>query len=58
VQATLGIETRMVNGRRVTDQKSIDVTSMVLNGLIQHPHSRDLPRTRHRGHRLSGVDAD
>src|SRR6202047_3387917 len=34
VQATLGIETRMVNGRRVTDQKSIDVTSMVLNGLI------------------------
>jgi acetylglutamate kinase len=34
LQATLGIETRMVNGRRVTDQKSIDVSSMVLNGLI------------------------
>ncbi|HEX4153343.1 MAG TPA: acetylglutamate kinase [Steroidobacteraceae bacterium] len=34
LQATLGIETRMVHGRRVTDQKSIDVTSMVLNGLI------------------------
>src|SRR6202043_3493068 len=34
VQSTLGIETRMVNGRRVTDQKSIDVTAMVLNGLI------------------------
>jgi acetylglutamate kinase len=34
LQATLGIETRMVGGRRVTDQKSIDVTSMVLNGLI------------------------
>src|ERR1700730_8369954 len=34
LQATLGIETRMVNGRRVTDQKSIDVTSMALNGLI------------------------
>jgi acetylglutamate kinase len=30
----LGIETRMVQGRRVTDQKSIDVTAMVLNGLI------------------------
>jgi acetylglutamate kinase len=30
----LGIETRMVHGRRVTDQKSIDVTTMVLNGLI------------------------
>ena len=30
----LGVPTRMVEGRRVTDQKSIDVTSMVLNGLI------------------------
>ncbi|HEY3785696.1 MAG TPA: acetylglutamate kinase [Steroidobacteraceae bacterium] len=30
----LGIPTRMVEGRRVTDQKSIDVTAMVLNGLI------------------------
>jgi acetylglutamate kinase len=34
LQATLGIETQMVNGRRVTDQKSIDVTAMVLNGII------------------------
>jgi acetylglutamate kinase len=34
LQATLGIDTRMVSGRRVTDQKSIDVTAMVLNGLI------------------------
>jgi acetylglutamate kinase len=34
LQASLGIDTRMVNGRRVTDQQSIDVTSMVLNGLI------------------------
>jgi acetylglutamate kinase len=34
LQATLGIDTRMVNGRRVTDQKSIDVTAMALNGLI------------------------
>ena len=30
----LGVPTRMVQGRRVTDQQSIDVTSMVLNGLI------------------------
>lgn len=34
VQAQLGIQTRMVQGRRVTDQQSIDVTAMVLNGLI------------------------
>ena len=30
----LGVPTRMVQGRRVTDQKSIDITAMVLNGLI------------------------
>jgi acetylglutamate kinase len=30
----LGVPTRMVEGRRVTDARSIDVTAMVLNGLI------------------------
>jgi acetylglutamate kinase len=34
VAAALGVPTRMVGGRRVTDEKSIDVTAMVLNGLI------------------------
>jgi acetylglutamate kinase len=34
IQATLGLETKIVNGRRVTDQKSLEVTAMVLNGLI------------------------
>jgi acetylglutamate kinase len=34
LQATLGIETQMMNGRRVTDQKSIEVAAMVLNGTI------------------------
>src|SRR5262245_36137908 len=34
VSDALGIPTRMVQGRRVTDEKSIDVTTMVLNGLI------------------------
>jgi acetylglutamate kinase len=32
--AALGIETRMVEGRRVTCEKSLEVTTMVLNGLI------------------------
>jgi acetylglutamate kinase len=31
---SLGLATEVVHGRRVTDEKSIDVTSMVLNGLI------------------------
>ena len=34
LSAALGVPTRMVEGRRITDQKSIDVTAMVLNGLI------------------------
>ena len=34
VADALGVATRMVEGRRVTDQKSVDVTAMVLNGLI------------------------
>jgi acetylglutamate kinase len=34
LSAALGVPTRMVEGRRVTDQQSIEVTAMVLNGLI------------------------
>lgn len=34
LQNALGMEARMVHGRRVTDAKSIDVTAMVLSGLI------------------------
>jgi acetylglutamate kinase len=34
LQSALGMEARMVHGRRVTDEKSIDVTAMVLSGLI------------------------
>jgi acetylglutamate kinase len=34
VTEAMGVPTRMVQGRRVTDEKSIDATSMVLNGLI------------------------
>ncbi len=34
LSAALGVSTRMVEGRRITDQKSIDATTMVLNGLI------------------------
>ena len=57
VQATLGLETRMVNGRRVTDKESIDVTAMVLNGLI---NTRILAICREldiEAIGLSGVDA-
>ena len=34
VADAMGVKSRMVQGRRVTDEKSIEVTAMVLNGLI------------------------
>jgi len=57
MQRSLGIEPRMVKGRRVTDEKSIDVTTMVLNGLI---NTRILATCRELGIDavgVSGVDA-
>jgi acetylglutamate kinase len=57
MQRSLGIEPRMVSGRRVTDAQSIDVTTMVLNGLI---NTRILAICRELGIDaigVSGVDA-
>lgn len=34
VTEAMGVPTRMVQGRRVTDERAIDATAMVLNGLI------------------------
>jgi acetylglutamate kinase len=34
ISEALGVPAQMIEGRRVTDQKTIDVTAMVLNGLI------------------------
>lgn len=57
VTKQLGVETRMVQGRRVTDTAAIDATSMVLNGLI---NTRLLALCREFGIAavgISGVDA-
>ena len=57
VTAQLGVATRMVQGRRVTDAAAIDATSMVLNGLI---NTRLLALCREFGIAavgISGVDA-
>jgi acetylglutamate kinase len=57
MQRSLGIEPHMVRGRRVTDDRSIDATTMVLNGLI---NTRILAACRELGINavgLSGVDA-
>ncbi|MEX1994396.1 MAG: acetylglutamate kinase [Steroidobacteraceae bacterium] len=57
MQRSLGIEPRLVRGRRITDDLSIDATTMVLNGLI---NTRILATCRELGIDavgLSGVDA-
>ncbi len=57
MQRALGIEPKMVGGRRVTDSQSIDATTMVLNGLI---NTRILGICRELGLDaigISGVDA-
>jgi acetylglutamate kinase len=57
MQDALGLDATMVEGRRVTDAKSIDVTAMVLNGLI---NTRILALCRDldiQAIGLSGVDA-
>src|SRR5207244_11054800 len=57
LSAALGVPTRMVDGRRVTDQRPIDVTAMVLNGLS---NTRLLGLCRDRSLAavgISGVDA-
>jgi acetylglutamate kinase len=58
VQSALGIETRMVAGRRVTDSQTIEVTAMVLNGTI---NTRILGNCREldiEAIGISGVDAN
>jgi acetylglutamate kinase len=57
MQRSLGIKPRLVRGRRITDNQSIDATMMVLNGLI---NTRILATCRELGIDavgLSGVDA-
>ncbi len=56
MQRSLGLEPKMVDGRRVTDEKTIEVTVMVLNGLL---NTRLLGICRELGIRavgISGVD--
>ena len=57
VTEKLGVPTQMVEGRRVTDERSIDATAMVLSGLI---NTRILATCREldiQAIGLSGVDA-
>jgi acetylglutamate kinase len=57
IQQSLGLEARMVAGRRVTDAKSIEVTSMVLNGLVNTQILGICRELQINAEGVSGVDA-
>jgi acetylglutamate kinase len=57
LQNALGVETKMIGGRRVTDAKSIELTAMVLNGLINTRIVAICRQLEIEAIGLSGVDA-
>jgi len=57
VTEAMGVPTRMVQGRRITDAKAIDATSMVLNGLINTRILAICRELQIEAVGLSGVDA-
>lgn len=58
VAAALGIETQMVNGRRVTDAQMLDVVTMVYGGLVNKHVVAGLQAAGIRALGLTGADMD
>jgi acetylglutamate kinase len=56
--AQLGIESRMVDGRRITDRQTLDVVTMVYAGLVNKQLVAALSANGCRAVGLSGADAD
>jgi acetylglutamate kinase len=55
---TLGIESRFVNGRRVTSPEAMEVVEMVLSGVVNKELAAGLTRNGVRAVGVSGRDAD
>lgn len=58
LSAALGIETTMINGRRVTDRETLDVVTMVYAGLVNKRIVAALQALGCDAIGLSGADAD
>jgi acetylglutamate kinase len=54
----LGIETKMVEGRRITDQKMLDVVVMVYGGLVNKNIVAQLQALNKQAVGLTGADLD
>lgn len=58
LSAKLGIETKMLEGRRITDSDTLDIVTMVYAGLINKKIVAGLQARAMNGIGLSGVDLD
>lgn len=58
ISAALGIETKMVEGRRVTDKETVEVVTMVYAGLVNKSIVSQLQAYGTNAIGLSGADAD
>ena len=58
VAASLGIETQMVNGRRITDSRMLEVVTMVYGGLVNKNLVARLQATGVNALGLTGADAN
>lgn len=58
LSAQLGIESRMIDGRRVTDRQTLDVVTMVYAGLVNKQLVAALSAAGCRSIGLSGADGD
>lgn len=58
VAGKLGIETQMVNGRRITDAAMLEVVTMVYGGLVNKNLVAQLQANRVKAIGLTGADAD
>ncbi|MBO7120433.1 MAG: acetylglutamate kinase [Bacteroidaceae bacterium] len=58
VAASLGIESRMVGGRRITDEKMLEVVTMVYGGLVNKRIVAGLQSKGVRAIGLTGADGD
>src|SRR5574344_1944279 len=58
VAAALGIESKMVNGRRITDAQMLEVVTMVYGGLVNKNIVAKLQAKGLNAHGLTGADID
>lgn len=58
VARTMGIEAKMIEGRRVTDARNLDVTLMVYAGLLNKKLVADLQSLGHQACGISGADGN